>query len=524
MIAPLTAADFAGFYQQAHGYRPFPWQRDLVRLVVEGGRWPDVVDVPTGLGKTSLIDAAVFAAAARPGAGRRRVFFVVDRRLVVDEAFQHAARLQRALDTAAGGICARVAAALRPPGGPGEARGSALEVVRMRGGLTWSWRWLDRPDRYAVVTGTIDQVGSRLLFRGYGVGEHLRPIDAALAGSDSLIVVDEAHLAAPFIQTLHDAIGTGQDTVAKPPVVITMSATVPPRPGAVVHQIGPGDERDGEAGRRLRAGRRLHLVTAPARAKHTAAVAGEMASWAQALAGGAGSGRVVTVVCNTVARARAVFDTLARPDADTVLLTGRIRPADRDYLLRRGWYERVRAGRVRGPGRPLIVVATQTIEVGADIDADALVTESAPLDALIQRLGRLNRLGHLDAAPAVVVHDPGCGPDDPIYGPARLATWHWLAAWPRPCRRRRRGSPVRRLWGRAWMCPRPRCAAWPAGWMQAKPPRCGPRRRMCRCCSPPPWTRGPAPRRSRTPTRRWRRTCTAWIVVPRMWPWCGAPT
>jgi hypothetical protein len=54
---------------------------------------------------------------------------------------------------------------------------------------------------------------------------------------------------------------------------------------------------------------------------------------------------------DAVARARAVVDELVGADAATVLLTGRIRPADRDYLLCRGWYERVRAGRQRGPGR-----------------------------------------------------------------------------------------------------------------------------------------------------------------------------
>ena len=41
----------------------------------------------------------------------------------------------------------------------------------------------------------------------------------------------------------------------------------------------------------------------------------------------------------------------------------------------------------------LVVVATQTLEVGADVDAEFLVTEACGVRALTQRLGRLNRLG-----------------------------------------------------------------------------------------------------------------------------------
>ena len=421
----LTADRFPEFFRQAHGYDPFPWQQELIARVLAQGQWPGVVDVETGLGKTFLIDAAVFVAAARHGLGRRRVFFVVDRRLVVDQAFEHALTLQTALTRATAGACAEVAAALRNPGDDGD----AVQVTRMRGGLTWSWRWLDRPDRYAVITATVDQLGSRLLFRGYGTGEHIRPVDAALAGADSLIVIDEAHLAGPFVRTVRDAMAIEGARWHRPPVLITMSATSALEPGAWVCSTGPQDERDERAGQRLRAARQMHLVTVSAKDDDAAAPVA-LTAWARAMQGdGGGDGRVVAVVCNTVGDARAVFGLLRGEEADAVLLTGRIRPVDREYLLRRGWYPRVRAGRERGHGRPLYVVATQTIEVGADLDADALVTQSAPLDALTQRLGRLNRRGELADATAVVVHDPA---DDPVYGAPRQATWQWLTGLAAP--------------------------------------------------------------------------------------------
>ena len=57
--------EFASFYQAVHGGRePFPWQRRLAALVEASG-WPARIGVPTGLGKTSCIDVAVWALACQ---------------------------------------------------------------------------------------------------------------------------------------------------------------------------------------------------------------------------------------------------------------------------------------------------------------------------------------------------------------------------------------------------------------------------------------------------------------------------
>jgi CRISPR-associated endonuclease/helicase Cas3 len=424
----LTPDQFGRFVDEVHGTgggdghprSPFPWQERLLSRLIRDGRWPDVIDVPTGLGKTSMLDIAVFAAAMGLPPSRRRIFFVVDRRLVVDEAYMHAQRIADAL-ASPGRRPVTSAVARRLTLQSDE--GVVLDVTRMRGGATWERVWLDRPDRFAIVTGTVDQVGSRLLFRGYGVSERSRSIDAALVGSDSLIIVDEAHLSHTFLTTVRSALHLDCQSVVPHPIVVSMSATADQVDSStVVHGIDESDETHDVAGRRLRAPKRLHLVEV----KTTKATADREIPAAMArLATSMATGQVVGIVANTVARARAIYE-LMKDQHETVLLTGRGRSIDRDYLLHR-YYPRMKVGRDRQRSDRLVVVATQTVEVGANIDFDVLVTESAPFSSLVQRVGRLNRTADSSSeCIGIVVHDSSVGSDDPVYGAARLATWNWL--------------------------------------------------------------------------------------------------
>lgn len=101
------------------------------------------------------------------------------------------------------------------------------------------------------------------------------------------------------------------------------------------------------------------------------------------------AGESVMVAVNTVRKAQWVMDELQhRLGTEQVrLLHSRLNGRDR----RKVEAEVLKALKAGTGGQPLAVVATQVIEVSLDLDFDSIVTEPAPLEALIQRFGRVNR-------------------------------------------------------------------------------------------------------------------------------------
>ncbi len=103
-------------------------------------------------------------------------------------------------------------------------------------------------------------------------------------------------------------------------------------------------------------------------------------------------GKRVLVVTNRVARARARFDALkddpAFQDVPILLLHSRFRRCDRAALEHELMALEKRCGTEQ---RPCVAIATQVVEVSLDLSFDAMITDAAPLDALVQRFGRVNR-------------------------------------------------------------------------------------------------------------------------------------
>src|SRR5205823_5528781 len=105
-----------------------------------------------------------------------------------------------------------------------------LHVAVLRGGIYREPAWYYAPNQPLICLSTVDQVGSRLLFRGYGVSDAMRPVHAGLIGRDSLIFVDEAHLSAPFVDTVgsirrYQNSDWAEQPIRQPFVVVEMSAT-----------------------------------------------------------------------------------------------------------------------------------------------------------------------------------------------------------------------------------------------------------------------------------------------------------
>jgi CRISPR-associated endonuclease/helicase Cas3 len=413
----MTPSTFTAFYQAIHGSAPFPWQVRLVQRLLADD-WPRTLALPTSSGKTSVLDGIVFALAMqadRPARERTiplRTCFVIDRRLVVDEVTAHAQHLAQALATATHGVVVDVADRLRQFGGA-----EPLQVATWRGGMAQDEEGLLWPHQPALLISTVDQVGSRLLFRGYGLASYQWPVHAGLLGNDTLFVLDEVHLAQPFVETLQairQLRGWAEQPLHTPWRVLAMSAT-PLHPEGVF-TLEADDDAHPVLQARLYAAKMTRLL-APRAAVFVDTLVSEARHCAQTE-----DVQVIGVVVNRVDTARAVFEQL-RGTADAILLTGRTRPADRDQLLQT-WLPQICAGRTWSRPGPLFVVATQTIEVGANLDFNALVTEAAPLAALRQRFGRLDRLGRRGRSEAVIVLRQETV--DPVYQDLAQATFRWL--------------------------------------------------------------------------------------------------
>jgi CRISPR-associated endonuclease/helicase Cas3 len=441
----ISPSDFDAFHAAVHdGKQPFAWQQRLLGQILKEKCWPRVLDLPTGAGKTTCVDIALFALAldaqneAKNRWCPRRIAMVVDRRIVVDQVAERGRMMLRSLLSSTDPVVVEVARRLRSLNRTGE---EPLGVFTLRGGMPKDDGWVRTPDQPLVIASTVDQVGSRMLMQGYGVSPGMKPVHAGLLANDTLLLLDEVHLSEPFRQTLDQLermrtrfSGSG---VKKRFAHVFLSAT----PGAGTQEpfaLLDGEKTpDSALGPRLHASKPVCLVEVDDRTDLEKACVDQAKDLLE-------RHRTIAVVVNRVASASVIARQLGEmlgTNAIVTLLTGRMRPLDRDDVLR-GLRPAVQTGRERSDDNPKrVIVGTQCIEAGADFDFDALVTEAASLDSLRQRFGRVDRLGKYKKAEGVVIYDnclklkeepkrggqqPSLAYMDPIYGEALGDTFRWL--------------------------------------------------------------------------------------------------
>lgn len=367
---------FATSFDALTGHSPFPWQERLFEEFL-AGNIPSSCNLPTGMGKTSVI--AVWLLALHHGAKiPRRLIYVVNRRTVVDQTTEEVQRYRENLSDA--GI------------------DQELAVSTLRGQLADKGEWYADPSRPAVICGTVDMIGSRLLFSGYGVGFKTRPLHAGFLGQDSLLIHDEAHLE-PAFQKLIEGIEKEQarcgDIRLRPMRVMELTATS--RGGGEVFTLDDNDHQNTTVKERMTAKKVLHLHEIED-AKKT--LSRELVT--QAIS-------YKDLRCAVLVFARTVEDVLKireqLPKGRVLTLTGTMRGFERDDLVQDPIFQRFVAGKPTGE-ETVYLVCTAAGEVGVNLSADHLVCDLTPFDSMAQRWGRVNRFGYSGESEIHVFHPP----------------------------------------------------------------------------------------------------------------------
>ncbi len=377
---------FAEWFTRATENEPYPFQ---IRFACEP-KLPELVDVPTGLGKTAMavlgwLWRRRFAEETVKKATPRRLVYCLPMRVLAEQTVQNAQ------------------AWLKNLGIEGKTDEGKVAVHLLMGGEDEE-DWDIYPEYDLIIVGTQDMLLSRALNRGYATTRSRWPVKFGLLNTDCLWVFDEVQL-----------MGTGLATTTQ----LEAFRRLLPEKNSDKAQNGHGcrsvwmsatlqrdwlktvdfkDHVDNLAKLELNDDDHKHedvidRWTAKKPLAKTTAVMGDVSSLANEVLEAHKPGTRTIVIVNTVKRACELSKALnaagkgksSHPEPAIILLHSRFRPEDRKQRVERA----LAAIEPGGPGT--IVVSTQVIEAGVDVSATTLFTELAPWASLVQRFGRCNR-------------------------------------------------------------------------------------------------------------------------------------
>ncbi|WP_413039454.1 type I-U CRISPR-associated helicase/endonuclease Cas3 [Rothia mucilaginosa] len=458
-LPSITRDEFGVFFAALNeGHDPFSWQEEVLDHICEHGVWPERINAPTGSGKSSVVDIHLFAnALAAVGAAPRvprRLCVTVGRRALVDSQATRADKilgdLKDALADESGepGILRRVAEALQSfQTRNDDQRSAPFEVGHIRGELSNRNLPVTDISACAIIAATPDMYGSRALFRGYGSTKAARPRETALLTMDTVMVLDEAHMNRQLLHTTQRIaeLQKREVNLGVPTLQVVETTATPSTGDSESTTLGVDIEaldspNDKELHRRVYSHKELVLRPIdkwdgkPGNAATVKAAVDAIKDFLAHREVGKGSEVAHTVGCivNHVRTAIAIKEALAKNKAlgkeEVQLLVGRMRPYDLENLQKKHG----KLFTTEGDESVKVVVATQTLEVGIDVDFADLVTELAPASSLAQRFGRVNRLGHRTDSKVVVIEPASAElvkKDAPPYKAVDLSNvYAWLEA------------------------------------------------------------------------------------------------
>ena len=403
---------FPDLFTQLTGNAPFPWQEALYEQFISDApdNIPQSCKLPTGLGKTSVVAVWLLALAAQPQRIPRRLVYVVNRRTVVDQTTLEVEKYRHALVEKPGLIEIQkcLASLFVASHTTAKKQVSPLAVSTLRGQFADNHEWSFDPSRPAVICGTVDMIGSRLLFSGYGIGFKSKPLHAGFLGQDVLIVHDEAHLE-PAFQQLLESIVSEQGRCRDISRFHVMALTATPRGRGKVFELTPKDHTDAKVAERINACKKLVLHTIEDEKKHLSNRIVELCEPHQQ------SGSAILVFVRTIETLNAVVAALQKCKCTVQQLSGTIRGLERDRMadprdpdscpVFARFLPRPNQGaspsdvwKIEPAKGTVFLVCTSAGEIGVNLSADHLVCDLTPFDSMTQRFGRVNRFGLLHDA------------------------------------------------------------------------------------------------------------------------------
>lgn len=375
-------------FEQVFPFFPNEMQRDFIRTIDHRGVY--VLEAPMGLGKT---EAALFAAYKLMESGQNKgLYFGLPTRLTSDRIHQRVEEF--------------MAKTLENPGFVKLIHGHAwmnLEstAAEFKAGQSWF-----HPRKRALLApfgvGTIDQALMSVL-----KVKHHFVRTFGLAGK--VVILDEVHSYDAYTGTLLDCLV--EELLEIDCSVIILSATLTAKRRTAFKVVATQTQAYPLISTATKtiapppsAEKRIRLEYA----------SNELDELFERATAAAEKGCCVLWIANTVAQSQEIFSKINGERREGVFETGLLHsrfPAYRRAEIESVWMEKLGKSGERPNG--CILVATQVVEQSVDIDADLLITELAPTDMLLQRIGRLCR------------HDRSKRPADAgqawIYGP--LDSW-----------------------------------------------------------------------------------------------------